>query len=174
MIRDNDAPSQGDVEAALEFAALLVPHRLHGHSEKQMEQTTPRYVGRSVPRREDRRLLLGGGRFIADIQLSGMLHVAFVRSEVAHARIRAIPTDRALSSPGIVAIFTAQISALICFPFRVCRTGRPRPGAKRSSTSSPFPISRSSQPARSAYVGEAIAVVIADRPLLRRGRCRAG
>jgi len=44
-----------------------------------MEQAAQRYIGRSLPRREDRRLLLGIGRFIADLQLSGMLRVAFVR-----------------------------------------------------------------------------------------------
>lgn len=72
-----------------------------------MEETAPRYVGRSVPRREDKRLLLGDGRFIADIRLPGMLHVAFVRSDVAHAHIRAIGSSRALSLPGVVAILSA-------------------------------------------------------------------
>src|SRR6516165_4857740 len=73
----------------------------------RMKQEAPRHIGRSLARREDRRLLLGIGRFIADIQLPGMLHVAFVRSELAHARISAVRTDRAASAAGVVAIFTA-------------------------------------------------------------------
>ena len=68
----------------------------------------PRFIGRSVPRREDRKLLLGRGRFIADIRIPGLLHVAFVRSPLAHARIRAIRTDEAGAAPGVVAIFTGS------------------------------------------------------------------
>jgi aerobic carbon-monoxide dehydrogenase large subunit len=47
-------------------------------------------VGASVPRLEDERYLRGRGRFIADIRLPGMLDVAFVRSPLAHARVRGI------------------------------------------------------------------------------------
>ena len=60
------------------------------------------FIGRSVPRREDRRLLTGQGRFIADIDLPRMLHAAFVRSSVAHARIRGVDLTRARVAPGVV------------------------------------------------------------------------
>jgi carbon-monoxide dehydrogenase large subunit len=60
------------------------------------------FIGRSVPRREDRRLLTGQGRFIADIELPRMLHAAFVRSPVAHARIRGVDLTRARGAPGVV------------------------------------------------------------------------
>jgi carbon-monoxide dehydrogenase large subunit len=60
------------------------------------------FVGRSIPRREDQRLLTGRGRFIADLQLPQMLHAAFVRSPLAHARIKAIDLSRAAASPGII------------------------------------------------------------------------
>ena len=60
------------------------------------------FVGRSIPRREDRRLLTGQGRFIADIELPRMLHAAFVRSPVAHARIRGVDLTQARTAPGIV------------------------------------------------------------------------
>ena len=46
-----------------------------------------RYLNARVPRNEDARLLTGRARFVDDVQLPGMLHVAFVRSEYAHARI---------------------------------------------------------------------------------------
>ena len=60
-----------------------------------------KYFGASVPRREDPRLLRGEGRFVDDIKLPGMLHAAFVRSPHAHARIRAIRTERAERLPGV-------------------------------------------------------------------------
>src|ERR1700757_2610376 len=60
------------------------------------------FVGRSMPRREDRRLLTGRGQFIADLDLPGMLHAVFVRSPVAHARIRGVDLSRAKAAPGVV------------------------------------------------------------------------
>src|SRR3984957_778004 len=60
------------------------------------------YVGRSLLRREDRRLLRGQGQFIADLVLPRMLHAVLVRSPVAHARIRSIDLSRPLAAPGVV------------------------------------------------------------------------
>ena len=60
------------------------------------------YVGRSLLRREDRRLLTGQGQFIADLVLPRMLHAVLVRSPVAHARIRAINLSRTSTAPGVV------------------------------------------------------------------------
>jgi len=59
------------------------------------------FVGRSISRREDQRLLTGRGQFIADLKLPQMLHATFVRSPLAHARIKAIDLSRAAASPGI-------------------------------------------------------------------------
>ena len=47
------------------------------------------YIGQSVPRREDRNLLLGKGQFVADIQLPNMAHAAFARSSLPHPLISA-------------------------------------------------------------------------------------
>jgi carbon-monoxide dehydrogenase large subunit len=66
-----------------------------------------RYVGESVPRVEDTRILTGRGRYIADISLPGMLHAAFVRSPFPHAAINGIDTAEALNVPGVVAVLTA-------------------------------------------------------------------
>jgi aerobic carbon-monoxide dehydrogenase large subunit len=65
-------------------------------SEARMTQ-----VGRSLLRREDRRLLTGQGQFIADFELPRMLHAAFVRSALAHARIRSLDLSRAAAAPGV-------------------------------------------------------------------------
>src|SRR5438552_12952344 len=59
------------------------------------------FVGRSMPRREDHRLLTGRGQFIADLDLPHMLHAVFVRSPLAHARIRGVDTSRAAAAPGV-------------------------------------------------------------------------
>ncbi|HEX8693703.1 MAG TPA: xanthine dehydrogenase family protein molybdopterin-binding subunit [Longimicrobium sp.] len=65
------------------------------------------YVGQGVLRNEDRRLLTGHALFVDDVQLEGMLHVAFVRSVHAHARLRGIDVSAALARPGVAAVYTA-------------------------------------------------------------------
>ncbi len=62
--------------------------------------------GREVKRVEDAALLAGHGRFTDDVALPGQLHVAFLRSPYAHARIVAIDTAPALALPGVVAALT--------------------------------------------------------------------
>ena len=66
-----------------------------------MSNIGPPYVGRSLLRREDRRLLTGQGQFIADLVLPRMLHAVLVRSPVAHARIRSVDLSRAAAAPGV-------------------------------------------------------------------------
>ena len=65
-------------------------------------------IGAEVPRDRAKRLLFGRGKYVDDISLPRMLHLAFVRSPYAHARIGAIDTARAMASPGVVAVFTAK------------------------------------------------------------------
>jgi carbon-monoxide dehydrogenase large subunit len=60
------------------------------------------WIGRSLKRREDQRLLTGQGQFVADLVLPGMLHAVLVRSPLAHARIRAVDLARAASAPGVI------------------------------------------------------------------------
>src|SRR5271155_4154887 len=56
----------------------------------RMSEATGGFIGKSVLRKEDRRLLTGKGEFIADLKLPEMLHAAFVRSQVAHGRIKSV------------------------------------------------------------------------------------
>src|SRR6516225_5652272 len=65
-----------------------------------------RFVGQSVQRKEDRRLVTGHGRYVDDVKLPGLLHAAFLRSEFAKARIASIDTSAARELPGVVAVFT--------------------------------------------------------------------
>lgn len=67
-----------------------------------------RIFGEPVRRAEDPRLLTGHGRYVDDIDLSGQLHVAFLRSPLAHARIRSIDASAARAAPGVVAVWTYQ------------------------------------------------------------------
>src|ERR1700747_1245890 len=81
-------------------------------SRDAMDQTTPAQdpqssgIGQPVRRREDLRLVRGGGRYTADENLPGQLHAVMVRSPHAHARIRAIAKDNALAIPGVRAMLT--------------------------------------------------------------------
>src|SRR4029453_14485621 len=64
--------------------------------------------GAPVRRREDPRLLTGRGRYVSDVELPRVLHVAFVRSTHARARLRAIDVTAAAAHPGVVAVVTGQ------------------------------------------------------------------
>ena len=64
------------------------------------------WIGRSLERQEDGRLLAGEGEFLADLRVDGCLHLCFVRSDHAHARIRSVRTAAALAMPGVVAAVT--------------------------------------------------------------------
>jgi carbon-monoxide dehydrogenase large subunit len=65
-------------------------------------------LGHSVRRKEDDRLVRGRGNFVDDIVLPGMLHMAILRSPVAHARITGIDTSAALALDGVLAVITGR------------------------------------------------------------------
>jgi aerobic carbon-monoxide dehydrogenase large subunit len=67
-----------------------------------------RTFGEPIKRNEDYRLLTGRALFIDDIELPGLLHAAFLRSQVAHARILKIDVSRALRRAGVVAAYVAD------------------------------------------------------------------
>jgi carbon-monoxide dehydrogenase large subunit len=112
-------------------------------------------IGARVLRTEDARLLRGRGEFVDDISLPGMLHAGFVRASFAHARINGVDSSTALAMPGVQAVFTLadmnrgmQTTPL---PMLV-----PNPYSKISRTQ--FALAKTEV----CYVGEAIAVVIAE------------
>ena len=111
------------------------------------------YIGQSITRVEDERLLTGRGRFVGDIARDGLLHAAILRSSMAHGRIRNIDVSAAMRLPGVRAIFTAADidGAIPTIPVRLA----PIKG-----------IERFVQPViakdKVRFVGEAIAVVVAD------------
>src|SRR2546423_13878673 len=78
-----------------------------------MQTLTPGSIlGHAVRRREDPRLVTGTGHYVDDMQPEGCLHIAFVRSTLAHARIRSLDVEAAASAPGVVAVLTGAALGL--------------------------------------------------------------
>src|SRR5437867_2777640 len=112
-------------------------------------------IGASPRRKEDRRLLVGVGRFVDDLAREGLLHLAVVRSVQAHARIAKIALAEARALRGVVAAWSAA---------DLPETARPMPsayGAVRKGRPWSQPILARD---RVRYVGEPVAVVVAESP----------
>jgi carbon-monoxide dehydrogenase large subunit len=107
--------------------------------------------GARLPRKEDARLVTGRGRYVSDVEVPRMLHVAFVRSVHAHARIRGVETTAAAAAPGVVAVVTGldpdfaphRVRALSALPTYVATEQPILAGAK------------------ARFAGEAVAAVVA-------------
>src|SRR5213595_1896847 len=78
------------------------------HHSRPLGGLMARYVGQRVKRTEDPRLIKGLAHYVDDIGLPGTLHVAFVRSMYAHARIISIDSTDALKVPGVIAVYTGK------------------------------------------------------------------
>ena len=79
----------------------------------------PKLIGERVKRREDPRLIQGRGTYVDDIKLTGMRHLAFKRSDVAHARIKSIDTSAAEAMDGVEAVFTGKQIAEFLAPMPI-------------------------------------------------------
>jgi aerobic carbon-monoxide dehydrogenase large subunit len=120
------------------------------------------YVGRSLLRREDRRLLTGRGQFIADLELPRMLHAAFIRSPVAHARIRSVDLSRAVAAPGVALALSGADLVRLLPPLPDTQLSLP----SKWTTQVQHEFHNPQQPGlahdKVRHVGEAIAVVVAE------------
>ena len=67
-----------------------------------------KYVGQRVKRTEDPRLIKGLAHYVDDIKLPDTLHVTFLRSIYAHARLRSVDTSTAANAPGVIAVYTGK------------------------------------------------------------------
>ncbi len=116
-----------------------------------MQTLTPGSIlGHAVRRREDPRLITGAGRYVDDIQPDRCLHVAFVRSTLAHATIRTVDAGAAAAAPGVVAVLAAADLGL---PSRVGFQMVPEAFARP-----PLAVGRV------RFVGEPVALVLAESP----------
>ncbi|MFJ2088956.1 xanthine dehydrogenase family protein molybdopterin-binding subunit [Streptomyces sp. NPDC087901] len=78
------------------------------HTSDPAQSGSGSWIGRSVPRVEDDRLLRGNGRYVDDVALPGAVEAAFLRSPHAHARIESVDVTAALAAPGVVAVWTGD------------------------------------------------------------------
>jgi 2-furoyl-CoA dehydrogenase large subunit len=67
-----------------------------------------KWIGRHFPPLEDKRFVLGKGRYVNDIALPGMLHLATVPAPHAHARILRLDTSKAARAPGVVKVIVGD------------------------------------------------------------------
>src|SRR6266568_3066160 len=111
-----------------------------------------RWIGTSLARKEDRRLLLGRGRFTGDMTRTGLLHAAFARSPLPAATITSIGTKAARQAPGVAAVFTA---ADLGHPYLLAMLERDEFVPTR------MPLLAGDQ---ARFAGEPVAVVIAEDP----------
>src|SRR6202049_1432340 len=127
-----------------------------------MSDIGPPYVGRSLLRREDRRLLTGRGQFVADLVLPRMLHAVLVRSPVAHARIRAVDLSRAAAAPGVAAALTGAALLQMLPPVPEGQISLP----KKWTTFVQHKFLNPRQPLlahdKVRHVGEAVAIIVAE------------
>jgi len=114
-------------------------------------------IGAPLRRVEDKRFLTGHGRFVADIELSGALACALVRSPHAHAAIRGIDASAARAAPGVVAVLTgANMAADGVAPMRPLWLVRSRDGSPMAEPAR-FALARETV----RHVGEPVAAVVA-------------
>jgi carbon-monoxide dehydrogenase large subunit len=121
--------------------------------------TTPRLFGSSIKRREDPRLITGRGTYVDDVKLPGTSYASFVRSPHAHARIRSIDASAAKNLRGVVAVYTGK--DLVDGGLNPLPVGWLLPGLK-------IPAHRALAVDKVRYMGDAVAVVIAESPYLAK------
>jgi carbon-monoxide dehydrogenase large subunit len=114
--------------------------------------------GQPVRRKEDRRFLTGGGRYVSDINLPRQVYLHILRSPHAHARLRGVDTTAARAAPGVLAVFAgtdvaaAGLGGIPCLGGVVNIDGTP-------SISPPYPLLATD---RVRHVGQSVAAVVAE------------
>ncbi|MGC2133362.1 MAG: xanthine dehydrogenase family protein molybdopterin-binding subunit [Xanthobacteraceae bacterium] len=123
-------------------------------------------IGQPVRRREDLRLVRGGGRYTADENLPGQVYAAMLRSPHAHALIRAIDTTAAKAIPGVLAVLTGAdflADGLKPIPHKPWSPHPAEATLSNKSGEPPFEPPHFPLPADKArFVGEAVAMVVAE------------
>src|SRR5580704_7341174 len=120
------------------------------------------YIGRSLRRREDRRLLTGQGQFIADLVLPRMLHAVLVRSPLAHARIRAVDLSGAQAAPGVAIALNGADLLQMLPPVPEGQISMPRKWISAIQHKFLNPQQPLLAHDKVRHVGEAVAVIVAE------------
>ncbi|HYM69209.1 MAG TPA: xanthine dehydrogenase family protein molybdopterin-binding subunit [bacterium] len=117
----------------------------------------PRFVGARVKRVEDPRLLRGQAQYVGDLHLPGLLHLVFVRSPHAHARVRGVETGTARELSGVVGVLTGpDVAHLAPKPIAI------QPPGLRTPPHAPLAVNDV------RYVGQPVAAVAAVHPYVAR------
>jgi carbon-monoxide dehydrogenase large subunit len=116
-----------------------------------------RYLNARVRRNEDARLLTGRARFVDDVRVPGMLHVAFVRSDHAHARLLGVDVSPARVRPGVVAAYTAAELGGYCQPAPLLVPPPPIAGLVFHACTH-LPLARE----KIRHAGEPLAMIVAE------------
>src|SRR6516164_2809522 len=115
-------------------------------------------VGQPVPRKEDPVLLRGEGRYTDDLNLPGQLHAIIVRSRVAHGVLRGIDAAAVRGMPGVRGVYVAaDLKGAGIKPMQVNVAGPNHDGSP-----TPKPVQWPLAEGKVRYVGDPIAVVVAD------------
>ena len=120
------------------------------------------YIGRSVVRPQTARLVAGRGTYTDDVPVPRLLHVAFVRSPHAHARIAAIATGEAVALPGVVAVVTGRELAARCEPWVGVLKNY---AGMKSAPQYPLAVDRA------VWQGEPVVAVVAESRALAEDGC---
>ncbi len=123
-----------------------------------------RYTGASIKRSEDPRILTGAGRYVDDIKLPGMLHAAFVRSPLAHARVLSVDASAARELPGVIAVYTGAELEEITVP-------GPDVLSALMGGDGPTPEFSLLATDKVRFVGDPVAIVVAESRYLAEDGC---
>jgi carbon-monoxide dehydrogenase large subunit len=120
------------------------------------------YIGRSLMRREDKRLLTGQGQFVADIVLPRMAHAVIVRSPLAHGRVRSVDLSRARAAPGVLAALNGADLLELLPPVPEGQISLPRKWQNVVQHKFLSPQEPLLAHDKVRHVGEAIAIIVAE------------
>ena len=127
-----------------------------------MDDVGAPYIGRSILRREDHRLLIGQGQFVADLALPRMLHAVLVRSPVAHAHIRSVDLSLAAAAPGVVRVLSGADLLRLLPPVPEGQISAPRKWTSVIQHHFLSPRQPLLAHDKVRHVGEAVAIVVAE------------
>ncbi|HSS08789.1 MAG TPA: xanthine dehydrogenase family protein molybdopterin-binding subunit [Acidimicrobiales bacterium] len=121
-------------------------------------ESAARFVGQSIKRREDPRLVTGHGRYLDDVVLPGMLHATFLRSDIARGVITRVEVEAARSAPGVHAVFAGRDLNAVAGPIWA--------SAMPPSPELPYAPLQPMADGDVRFVGDLIALVVADNRYL--------
>ncbi|MEA2190441.1 MAG: aerobic carbon-monoxide dehydrogenase large subunit, partial [Solirubrobacteraceae bacterium] len=119
-----------------------------------IEETPAKHVGQSIRRKEDPRLITGRAKYVDDLVLPQMLHMAVVRSPEAHANIVSIDASAALAMPGVKAVYTGEDMSDLLAPLPMAWGP---PGVEMNAPER-WPLARG----KVVHVGDAVAMVVGE------------